>query len=52
MFKFFSVIPAKAGIHSFRNRDVSRKQIPAFTGMTRFFVRTGSKNLIIELKKF
>ncbi|QTA89395.1 Uncharacterized protein dnm_054460 [Desulfonema magnum] len=46
--KFFSVIPAKAGIHCLRIRKTSRKQIPAFTGMTfrrndRLFVRPGSK---------
>ncbi|QTA90237.1 Uncharacterized protein dnm_062990 [Desulfonema magnum] len=36
MIKFFSVIPAKAGIHRFRIRKICKNQIPAFAGMTDF----------------
>ncbi|QTA87861.1 Uncharacterized protein dnm_039010 [Desulfonema magnum] len=43
MIKFFSVIPAKAGIHSFRKGGIGQKRIPAFAGMTRLPGRTRSK---------
>jgi len=31
---YFSVIPAKAGIHKFHNRKLWELWIPAFAGMT------------------
>ncbi|QTA92935.1 Uncharacterized protein dnm_090280 [Desulfonema magnum] len=43
MFKFFSVIPAKAGIRCFRKRGLCPKRIPAFAGMTGFLVEPGQK---------
>jgi hypothetical protein len=34
MFKFFAVIPAKAGIHCFPDSEHCQQWIPAFAGMT------------------
>ncbi|QTA93352.1 Uncharacterized protein dnm_094530 [Desulfonema magnum] len=48
MIKFFSVIPAKAGIHGSRNRGIGPERIPAFAGMTGFPSGLYQKNLIIE----
>ncbi|QTA84240.1 Uncharacterized protein dnm_002340 [Desulfonema magnum] len=48
MIKFFSVIPAKAGIHISRKRGIGPKKDSCLLRNDRLFVRTKSKNLIIE----
>ncbi|QTA93173.1 Uncharacterized protein dnm_092700 [Desulfonema magnum] len=40
---FFSVIPAKAGIHCLRIRKICEKRIPAFAGMTGILFDPGQK---------